>query len=197
MSDPICRLPGNRALGTTFGVALVLALLAQLNLQLTFRLVGHPVPLGAANLEPDPEVVRGWYALLIEQGTYLQMVRTELVDILWAILLGFAVVTLNRFVGGLLRNVHRPIASLLVRWAPLAAAGPAFDVVENIFSLAMLTDPFGFPAWWSFAHAAASWAKIVTAIAAPAIGLTLTGMALVIARGRRRAENAGKGLPSS
>lgn len=144
-SDPLTSLPANRRLVLQFALALLLALAAQVNLQLTFRLVHHPVPLGLANLEADPEVVRSWYRLLREQGTYLQMIRTELVDLLWALALGVALVTMCRAIGGLLRRAHPPIAGLLVRWAPLAAIGPVCDLIENAFSLAMLTDPWGFP----------------------------------------------------
>lgn len=195
MNRPAPPLPGNAALGAAFGASLALAVLAQLNLQRTFRAVEHPVGLGAANLEADPEVVRGWYGLLIEQGTYLQMVRTELVDVPWAVLLGATLVTLYRFVGGLLRGLHPPISWVLVRWAPAAAVGPAFDVVENAFSLAMLTDPFGFPGWWAAAHAAASWAKLAGSAAAAVAGPTLTVTALVGAHRMRKAMDAPQALP--
>lgn len=188
-------MPGNATLGAVFGVALALTLLAQVALRLTFRLVGHPVSLDAANLEADPEVVRGWYALLLDQGTYLQMIRTELVDIPWAILLGLTLVALYRLVGGLLRSVHPTIAALLFRWAPLAAIGPAFDVVENVFSLAMLTDPFGFPDWWSTAHVVAAWLKIAGVVAAATVGPTLSVIALVSARRTRKAADARQALP--
>lgn len=196
MNAPARRLQGDVALGTTFAVALVLALLAQWNLQLTFRRVEHPVALGTANLEADPEVVRGWYAQLIEQGTYLQMIRTELVDIPWAILLGATLISLYRFVGGLLRRIHPPVSSWLVRWAPLAAVGPGFDLVENAFSLAMLTDPFGFPDWWALAHVVASWLKIIGAVAAASTGVTLTVIALVSGRRSRKTTDAPQDLPS-
>jgi hypothetical protein len=189
-------MPGNVALGLTFGATLVLALLAQLDLQLTFRLVEHPVSLAAANLEADATVVRGWYAVLLEQGTYLQMIRTELVDLLWPIALGAALIALFRFVGGLLRRVHPPISRVLFRWAPLAAIGPAFDVIENAFSLAMLTDPFGFPAWWSVAHVIASWLKIACSVVAAVVGSTLTIIALVSVRRSRKATDARQALPS-
>lgn len=189
------RLPGNLALGTTFTVFLALALLAQVNLQLTFRLVEHPVALAATNLESDPDVVRAWFALLMERGTYLYIVRTELVDIPWAILFGSALVALYRFVGGLLRGTHAPIAAGLVRWAPLAAIGPAFDIVENAFSLAMLTDPFGFPDWWAAAHVVASWSKIAGSVASALVGPTLTAIALVSARRTRKTTDASQAVP--
>ncbi len=181
------------AAGLALGILAVLAAAAQVNLQLTFAQVRHPVPLGTANLEADVEVLRGWYGLLMDQGTYLLMIRTELVDIPWAVLLGLTIVALYRLVATLLRDIHPPIAAWLYRWAPVWAIGPAFDLVENAFSLAMLTDPFGFPAWWSVAHVAASWLKIAGSVVAGVVGPTLTVIALVLGRGRR-AKDAGQAL---
>ncbi len=195
MTHPAPRTPSVRARAATFATTLSLALLAQLALQLTFRQVRHPVPLSAANLEADVEVVRGWYARLLEQGTYLQMIRTELVDVVWAVLLGLTLVAIYRLVGALLRQVHPPIAAGLVRWAPLAVTGPAFDLIENAFSLAMLTDPYGFPAWWAGAHVAASWVKIVGCVLSALVGPTLTVVALRRGRRAREAANDGQALP--
>src|SRR5699024_2754348 len=112
-------MPPSRRLGWQFAIVLALALAAQLNMQATFAQVNHPFALGLANLEADVAVVRGWYAQLMDQGTYLQFVRTELVDMVWAVGLAAALVTLYRLVGGLLRDVHPPIGRGLFRWAPL------------------------------------------------------------------------------
>lgn len=96
MSEPVSAVVGTRrspqslttaprtaVLAGRFAVAATAALAAQLWLQATFRLVEHPVSLGAANLEADPGIVRGWYRTLMEHGTYGQMIRTEVVDLIW------------------------------------------------------------------------------------------------------------------
>lgn len=193
-SGATTRMPRNSTLGLAVGAAAVGAALVQFNLQQTFAAVKHPVPLGAANLEADVQVVRGWYRILMEQGTYLQMVRTELVDLAWPLLLGATIVLIYRFTAGLLRTVHPPISAWLYRWAPIWAIGPVFDLLENGFSLAMLTDPFGFPDWWAVAHVAASWSKIVGSVAAAIVGPTLAVIALVTARRARKATDAQQAL---
>lgn len=178
-----------------FGSWLVLAAAAQVWLQLTFQQVGHPVSLWAANVEADPTVVRGWYQLLMENGTYLLMIRTEVVDLVWAVCLGVTLVAIYRLVGRLLARVDEPIARGLHRWAPLAALGPAFDLVENAVSLAMLTEPAGFPAAWAVLHATVSWLKVGCSIASAVVGPTLAVVAL--ARGRaRKANDARQAIPS-
>lgn len=187
-------MPPSRTLGLVFAAAAIGAGLAQLALQLAFRQVRHPVPLGAANLEPDAEVVRGWYSVLIEQGTYLWMIRTELVDLVWPVMLALAIVSLYRLVAGLLRGIDPPISRWLYRWAPVWLVGPAFDIVENAFSLAMLTDPFGFPDWWAVAHVAASWVKIAGSVASAVVGPTLTVVALARRRRGRRASDGREAL---
>lgn len=82
-----------------------------------------------------------------------------------------------------------------MRWAPLAAIGPVCDLIENAFSLAMLTDPWGFPEWWALAHVLASWAKIAGAVGMAVTGTTLTVIALLIAHRRRKALDAGSAVP--
>ncbi|MFD1718752.1 hypothetical protein [Georgenia deserti] len=204
MSEPVSAVVGTRrspqslttaprtaVLAGRFAVAATAALAAQLWLQATFRLVEHPVSLGAANLEADPGIVRGWYRTLMEHGTYGQMIRTEVVDLIWPVTLAATLFCLYRLVGGLLRR-HRPrAASLIYRLAPLGIVGPAFDLVENAFSLAMLTDPFGFPDWWAAAHVWASWAKIAGSVAAGVVGPTLTVVALVRGRTEQRTADDG------
>lgn len=194
-ADVVKRMPRTRVLAITFAIAAVGAGLAQLALQVTFRAARHPVSLAQANVEADPAVVRGWYAQLSEQGTYLQFIRAELVDLLWPVMLAIAIVSLYRLVGGLLRDVDPPIAAWLYRWAPVWAVGPAFDLVENAFSLAMLTDPDGFPDWWAIAHVVASWLKLLGSVAAAVVGPTLTVIALARARRGQRASDARPAVP--
>ncbi|MBE1878335.1 hypothetical protein [Myceligenerans pegani] len=193
---PSRPLPGNAVLLAWFVVTALAAAGVQIWLQATFRLAHHPVPLAQANLEADPAVVRGWYEQLLAQGTYLQFVRAELVDLLWPACLAGALVSLYRLIGGLLRVLDPPVARLLVRLAPFAAVGPAFDVVENGFSLAMLTDPTGFPDWWATAHVVASWCKLAGSVLAAVAGSTLTVVALAGRAGRvRKAADGGQALP--
>lgn len=172
------RRHGNVGRGLLFGVLLLTALAAQVTLQRTFAAVNHPVALAAANAESDPQTVRAWYAQLMDQGTYLQMVRTESVDLLWAVALGAAVVALYRFIAGMVQSVDEPISMLLFRLAPLAALGPACDLLENAFSLGMLTDPDGFPGWWPAAQTVLHWTKLSLAVASALVGVGLAVIAL-------------------
>lgn len=168
-----------RMIGILLAAALAVALAFQVNLQLTFRQVRHPVALNTANLEPNPEVVRGWYRVLIEQDTYLQMIRTELVDIPWAVALAVTLVLVQSFAAVLLRHRAPRASAFLFRWTPLCALGPAFDVVENLFSLAMLTDPWAFPDVLAASHTVASYIKFSLIAITSVGGLTVTIVAAV------------------
>lgn len=141
----------------------------QFALQLTFAQVRHPVSLGTANLTADPETVRGWYRLLIEQGTLDRMVATETVDYLWMAGLGSSLVLITLLVAELLRT-RNPVARLrLRRIAPWMAAAAVSDAVENAISLIMLSNPLGFPDPLSYAHAGVSVIKIIAAVASATV----------------------------
>lgn len=99
---------------------------------------------------------------------------------MFGLTLGVLITCLVRLLGGLLRGVHRSSSNLLYRWAPVFALPAVLDLAENCFSLAMLTDPFAFPDWWTQAHAALATAKHVTAIASPAVGFSIVGLAFVL-----------------
>lgn len=154
--------------------AIAVALACQLWMQATFREVRHPVALGPANLEPDPGVVREWYGVLVEQGTYLQMIRTELVDSVWATSLAIATWLLPCLFAALLRRRSPDVSAFLLRWSPLFALAGVLDLVENGISLVMLTDPWGFPDVLAPLHAGVSVAKLSAAIATPVVGLSLS-----------------------
>lgn len=136
------------------------------------------MPLVVYGLETDPGVLRGWFEQLMTQGTYLLLIRTEAVDLTWAAALGATIICLVRFVGAAGWERRPRLAPLLVAWAPLFAIGPLFDLVENAFSLAMLTDPYGFPDWWALAHGVCARLKFGLAVLAGSIGV---GSTIVIA----------------
>lgn len=181
------RAPALGTLFLVFLVAVALLLLAQALVRRTFAGVNHPVTLNEANAEADPAVVRGWYQQLMEQGTYLQMVRTEVVDLLFAVALGLAVTAFVRLLGVALVPAHERIGRFLFAWAPAFALSAPVDLVENAFSLAMLTDPLDFPDWWAGAHAALSVVKYAFAIASPVVGFSLAGVALFLRAQARKA----------
>ncbi|MBB4932988.1 hypothetical protein F4561_003808 [Lipingzhangella halophila] len=147
------------------------ALAAQLTMQWAMRRAEHPLSLNAANLVSDPDEQRRLYALLLEQGTFHWFVRTELIDLLWALSLAAALVWVTTAVGR-----GHPQGSrwrrLALATVPLAVVVPAIDLVENAFSLTMLADPDGFADWLAPTHAAVSRTKLTgLAIVLPYYGL--------------------------
>lgn len=136
----------------------------QVALQLMFAQVRHPVSLAAANLTGDPATVRGWYRVLIEQGTLDRMVLTEVVDYLWMAGLGGCLVLITLLAAELLRRRNPPARARLRRIAPLMITAPAVDAVENALSLIMLGDPTGFPDPLAYAHATVSAIKLAAAV---------------------------------
>lgn len=152
-------------LSVLFAASVATAVIGQVWLQATFATVRHPVTLAVANTTADPGTVRGWYRVLIEQGTLDRMVTTELVDYVWVLGLAASVVLLTVLVARLLRRRNPRASRLLSRLAPWAALAPGIDAIENALSLLMLADPLGFPDILAFAHAGVSWLKLAAIIA--------------------------------
>ncbi|GAB3756462.1 hypothetical protein GCM10028864_38670 [Microlunatus parietis] len=161
------------------------ALAAQLWLQATYRQVEAPVALAVYGLETDAATLRGWYADLAERSRLLLLIRTEVVDLLWAVALAATLISLVHLVAGIGARQKPRLTEAMRRWAPLFALGPTFDLIENAFSLAMLTDPAGFPNWWAMAHGTASRLKFGFSALSAVIGLTLTAVVVWSARGGR------------
>ena len=92
------------------GAVVVTAATGQAWLQATFATVRHPVTLGVANTTADAETVRGWYRVLLAQGTFDRMVATELVDLVWVSGVAATAVLLTVLAARLLerRNRRRP-----------------------------------------------------------------------------------------
>lgn len=165
-------------------LAAAAAFAAQLTLQQTFATVRHPVSLLAANLTFDPDTVRGYYRVLDSQHTLDNMVRTEYVDYLWMVALAAFLFLVTRFVAALLATRHPAASGRLRTLAVVAPLVPVLDAVENAFSLVMLADPWGFPAWLAVAHAGVSWAKTL-GIPVVAVGLPCYAIVMGV-RGRPR-----------
>ncbi|WP_052731722.1 hypothetical protein [Devosia geojensis] len=153
------------ALLVLLAAAVAIAVAGQVLLQATFASVKHPVSLFVANTTADPQTVRGWYSALVEQGTLERMVATELVDFVWIGGIACAVFLLTLTCARLLAR-RNPVASArLYGIAPWVTLAPLLDVVENGFSLLMLSDPMGFPDVLAYLHAAASWIKLAAIVA--------------------------------
>lgn len=165
-----------RSLAPALGLAAVLAALTQVAVQRTFAAVRHPVSLGRANTTADPDLIRGWYHLLQEQGTFGWMVATELVDLGWVVAVATFVLLGTLLLSRLVARRNQPAADLLRRAAPWLALAPGLDLLENGLSLTMLADPEGFPDGLALAHAAVSRVKLGAMIA---VGVAGPGFALV------------------
>jgi hypothetical protein len=157
--------PRTRLLVTLLAAAVALAMVGQVWLQATFATVRHPMSLGVANTTADAETVRGWFRVLIAEGTLDRMVATELVDLVWVAGVVASVVLLTLLAARSLEGRNPPAARLLRRLAPWTAFAPGLDAVENGLSLVMLADPLGFPAPLAAAHAAVSWVKLAAMVA--------------------------------
>jgi hypothetical protein len=145
-------------------VAVATAVTGQVWLQATFATVRHPVALGVANTTADAETVRGWYRVLLGQGTLDRMVATELVDLVWVSGVAATAVLLTVLAARSLERRDPPAAAVLRRIAPWTALAPGLDLAENGLSLLMLGDPLGFPAPLAAAHAAVSWVKLAAMV---------------------------------
>lgn len=168
--------PGTPLLVAFLAAAVAVAGAGQVWLQATFATVGHPVSLGVANTTADAEVVRSWYRQLLAQDTLDRMVMTELVDVVWvAGVVAVAVLGTALAARALERRDPRG-AHVLRRLAPWTALAPGLDLVENALSLALLSDPLGFPAPLAAAHAAVAWAKLAAMVA---VGVGVPAFALV------------------
>lgn len=163
-------------------IGIAAAVGAQVALQSTYRTVEAPFGLATYGLEADPVTLRDWYADLAQADRLRLLARTEVVDLLWPIALSAALVSIVLLVAAVGRDRRPRLAEGLRRWAPLFAIGPAFDLVENAFSIAMITDPAGFPDWWALAHGAAARVKFTGAVVGGVVGLTLTAIVLLSPR---------------
>lgn len=179
-------------LGLAVGLAIaaIAAVLAQVLLQRSFAAVDHPVSLAEANITADAATVRGWYRVLVGQGTLDQLVFTERIDYLWMIALGTTVVLATLLAARLLR-FRNPLASRrLRRLAPWTALAPGIDGVENVLSLIMLSDPFGFPDHLAVAHAWISRLKLAAILLAAVVAPGYALAAMLTGKGERDGEDA-------
>ncbi|QIK73654.1 hypothetical protein G7070_17025 [Propioniciclava coleopterorum] len=180
--------PDVRRAGIALAVSLALAAGAQVALQAAYARVDAPLPLLTYGLLDDPGTLRSLYASLQEGGRLGLLIRVEVIDLGWAAALALATTALPRFVGAAGWHRRPRPARWMVRWAALWALPSLCDVVENAFSLAMLTQPGDFPAWWAGAHGLAARAKLAATGLAVLSGLILT--TIVAVRPRRRAAHA-------
>jgi hypothetical protein len=156
--------PPTSVLVGLLATAVAAAITGQVWLQATFAAVRHPVTLGVANTTADAETVRGWYRVLLGQGTLDRMMATELVDLLWVAGIAASAVLLTLLAARSLEQRNPPAAAVLRRIAPWTALAPGLDLVENCLSLLMLGDPLGFPAPLAATHAGVSWVKLAAMV---------------------------------
>lgn len=135
---------------------------------------GFPPALIAGQLAFDPAAYRTWYEVLIQKGTLSIYVRTQFVDYL--------------FIAGLLATLyfgHLMIAKAqpVPRWRRLALVlavlGPsiaASDAVENVVTLAMLSNPTDFAPWLGYLVSSISLVKWTWAL----VGCSLICVQIVI-----------------
>lgn len=181
--------PSLRRAVIALAVCAPLAVAAQVALQLTYRTVGAPMSLLEYGLEGDPTTIRAWFDTLMRDGSYLLLIRAELVDLLWPVALGATIIALVRLVGTWGWDRRPRLAAFMVAWAPLFAVGPMFDLVENALSFAMLTDPDGFSDGVAAAHAVAARLKFGLAVLGATAGLTCTAIVALAPRPAHSNEN--------
>jgi hypothetical protein len=179
----------NRPPTSVLVVAVATAATGQVWLQATFATVRHPVGLGVANTTADAETVRGWYRVLLGQGTLDRMVATELVDLVWVSGVAATAVLLTVLAARSLERRNPPAAGVLRRIAPWTALAPGLDLAENGLSLLMLGDPLGFPAPLAAAHAAVSWVKLAAMVG---VGVGVPAFWLWSLRGYRGGGRGGR-----
>lgn len=110
----------------------------------SFARVNFPVSLREGQLAFDGELIKGYYATLMAQGTFDDYVITQVIDFGWIIGLGLMVFVLHTALGR-----RYPLGSTMQRfhfWAALLSLAPSvLDALENITSFFMLANPTGFP----------------------------------------------------
>ena len=172
---PLLERSSTRALRIGLLVAIALAVVGQILVQVTFAQVHHPVSLAEANTTADPHAVREQYRTLVDQGTYGQFRLTETVDYLWAFGVAASLVLAMLLVARTFAESSR-LRTIARRLAPVAAVGGLLDAAENTVSHLMLADPWGFPDWLAPLHAGIARVKIPAIV----VGVTLVITGLIV-----------------
>jgi hypothetical protein len=108
----------------------------------------YPPALIPGQLNFSPESVRGWYEFLLKNGTFEIYRITQLVDFIFIA----GLLSLLFFIHILIAKAQpnpgwRRLALVLAAIAPAIAAS---DVIENIFTLIMLSNPTDFAPWLAY-----------------------------------------------
>lgn len=163
--------------------AVLLAVIGQVFVQITFAQVNHPVTLLEANTTADPAALREQYRVLIDQDTLGAFRLTESVDFLWA-----GGVAATMFLAAIAIGRRHPYGSFLRRLAylaaPVLALGGVLDMTENTVSIVMLADPWGFPDGLAPFHAGLATVKLPAIVAG--VSFLMTHLLVIAIRWFRR-----------
>ena len=131
----------------------------------------HPVDFMTGQTAFDAAAVKGWYAAMIEAGTFDIYFRTQLIDFVFiASMLVFGYVA-----GTFVARLALPggwAAKIGMAAAFLIPLGAGFDAIENLISFVMIADPVEFAAWIALPYSGFAVAKF------GAIGLGYIALAL-------------------
>ncbi|HOY21806.1 MAG TPA: hypothetical protein PK002_01560 [Cellvibrio sp.] len=145
-----------------------------------------PVPYFVAQLSFNPEQLKTWYGVLIEQGMLDKFLQTQHIDSLFIVstLLLHCVVLL---LISRLFAANSKGRKIMVICALISAIAPACDQLENLVSYVMLANPRDFFSGLAYIYssfAAIKFAFFVFAYVTAAIGL-VAGLISVIIRSKK------------
>ena len=173
MIDRLLHRPRTLHLAALSVLALVANLLATGWLNASYAASRFPVPYHEAQLSFSAARLKGWYAQLIDFGTFDVYLRTQYIDHVFILTVLVLHVAALLWVSRLFPAAHRG-RRLMVGAALLSAVAPLADTLENLVSYLMLADPQGFPealAWLYSSLAALKFGAFAFGYTALAVGL--------------------------
>jgi hypothetical protein len=145
-----------------------------------------PVPYYVAQLSFNPEQLKVWYGVLLEQGMLDKYLQTQHIDSLFILstllLHGLALLLISR-----LFTANSKGRKIMVLCALISAIAPVCDQLENLVSYIMLANPRDFFSGLAYLYssfAAIKFAFFVFAYVTAPIGL-IAGLISVIIRSKK------------
>ncbi len=190
--DTLDQFPPSKALSVLVRVAPVIAISGGIAVETAFALSRYPVPLIEGQLAFDSDLIKSYYAILQQQGTFGTYVATQIIDyglIVGMFLTGFVLhVAMGRaYAPG---SWGRRLNYIAAFFLPYCAS---MDALENVTSFFMLANPTGFADWLGSVYSTFAALKMVGAplgMGALLIALAAFGVMKLRQRGTAQAKEA-------
>lgn len=116
-----------------------------------YAATGFPVSYMVGQTAFDGTLIKGYYSVLIEKGTFDDYIMVQLIDFIFMITVFLAHLIACVALYTALPSITwlRKIGMIMAFVTPLAAA---FDAFENLVSFLMLANPTGFANWLAYPY---------------------------------------------